>query len=100
MGLVGAVLQLHDLGWARCRRAAGGTGVARGGWRRRLAGGVDRAEQAVGFVVDSCGEEQGGWVACRAVAEAERPESVDLDGAAVLVPEAAEEFAGCRTVRV
>ena len=40
----------------------------------------DGAEQAVVFVVGADGEEEGaGWACCGAVAELERPESVDRE---------------------
>src|SRR6266545_8116450 len=66
----------------------------------RLACGLDRAEQAVCFVVDAGGEQQRGAVAGDAVAEAQRPQALDLDRAAVLVPQPSEERAGLRVVGV
>jgi hypothetical protein len=48
-----------------------------------LAGCLDGAEQAVGFVVDAGGEQQGGRITGDAVAEAQRPQALDLDRAAV-----------------
>src|SRR6266705_4254734 len=61
---------------------------------------LDRAEEAVRLVVDPGGEQQGGRVAGDAVAEAERPQAVDLDHAAILVPEPPEELARRRVVGV
>src|SRR5512132_1814093 len=49
------------------------------------------AEQAVGLVVDAGGEQQGGRVAGDTVAEPQRPQPLDRDGAAVLVAQAATE---------
>src|SRR5262245_40505875 len=59
----------------------------------RLVCRLDRAEQAVLFVVDSGREQQGRRVAGYAVAEAQRPQPIDLDRVTVLVPEAPDEFA-------
>src|SRR4029453_5653340 len=64
------------------------------------AGGLDGAEQAVGFVVDPGGEQQSGRSAGDAVAKAQRPQALDLDRAAILVPQAATERPGLGVVGV
>src|SRR5215211_7417365 len=55
--------------------------------RSELAGCLDGAEQAVGFVVDAGGEQQGGRGAGDPVAKAQRPQPLDLDRAVVLMPQ-------------
>src|SRR4029453_7666202 len=67
---------------------------------RRLACCLDRAEQTVGFVVDAGGEQQGGGVAGDAVAEAQRPQALDLDRPAVLIVQAPGELASLGVVGV
>src|ERR1700724_4609689 len=57
----------------------------------------ERAEQAIGLIVRTGGEEQrAGWTSAAIVAETQCPESVDLQGGAVRVQHVAEEAASDR----
>src|SRR5215213_3364816 len=85
-------------GGVRCRHRL--AAPDRAGTAARLAGGLDGAEQAMSLVVNAGAEQQGGRVARDAVAEAQPPQALDLDRAAVLVPQSTPECAGHRVVRV
>jgi len=65
-----------------------------------LPRGADRAEEAVGLVVDPGAEEQRPSVACHAVSEPEAPEAVDLDGVAVRPVQPAEPVPGAMHVEL